>query len=444
MKTTHSSLPRLLALLLCLTLALTSVLPLTSCSHKLGDPLMTLDDQILTVNMFELLLSRVKGNLALSGYQVAGDSLWDTIVTSDGTTYDEFVRQTTLIDAKEYLAAAVLFEELGLSLAVGTEDEIDSELADIQKERYNGSKSQFNAALSAFGVNTDILRALYIMEAKYAAVRTHLYGENGSLIADNVMQEYLEEHAVCFRQLLIRSYAYVYETDLNGDEIYYQSAANNGKVSQIAYDTAAGSPRTDEFGKTIVDSNGDTVYYTSDGRIAYDTETGVRAYVYGEDGQVMTQSYSAEELAAHRETANEVLTVAAASGRAGFEAILSEYADSGEDLYIADNTNCFLYTTGDNGNDYLNDMADILSGLEVGKAALMDSEFGCHVLMRYDLPSDAASNSEYEDWFSDLPSRVADQLFAVKCAPYVARITVDNDLFASLPSMKEVGINYYY
>lgn len=440
-RTTHRP-ARLLALLLCLALALPAAL--TSCSEKLGKPLLTLEDETMTENMFCLLLSRVKGNLASSGYAVSSDALWETVISSDGTLYDEYIRQATLKEAKEYLVAAVLFEEMGLSLTDSELKKIDDDIQDMIDNRAGGSKSEFNSILSAYGANTDILRALYIMEAKYAAVLSSLYGSDGSKIASNVKQEYLEEHAVCFRQLLIRSFAYVYETDLNGDEIYYLPEENNGKVSNIAYDTVNGSPRVDEFGKTIVDANGDTVYYTSSGRIAYDTEKGVKAYAYDSDGNVQTKSYSAEELAAHKETANEVLSQVLASGPSGFESLLEEYEVSGDEAFIVNNDPCFLYTTGDNGNDYLNDMADTLSGMEVGDAAVMESEYGYHVIMRYTLPSDAASNSAYSDWFQDLASRVVDQLFTAKCAPYVERITVDSEVFAALPSMKDVGVNYYY
>jgi hypothetical protein len=427
---------------LCLALALP--LALTSCSEKLGTPLLTLEDETLTENMFLLLLSRVKGNLATSGYSVSSDTLWDTVISSDGTLYDEYVIQSTLQEAKEYVAAAVMFDELGLTLSDSTLDEIDTEIQDMIDGRAGGSKSEFNSLLSAYGANVDILRALYIMEAKYSAVITSLYGSDGSKIADNVLQEYLDSNAVCFRQLLIRSFYYVYETDLNGDEIYYLSEENNGKVSNIAYDTEKGSPRLDEFGKTIVDANGDTVYYTSDGRIAYDTESGVRAYVYDSNGNVQTQVYSSEELAAHREAANEVLSQVQTSGVAVFESLLEEYEVAGDEAYITDGSYCFLYTTGDNGYDYLNDIADTLADMEVGEAAILDTEYGCHVILRYAMPSDAASNDDYSDWFSDLVSRVVEQLFSAKCAPYVERITVDSDVFAALPSMKEVAVNYYY
>lgn len=443
MKNTHI-LKKAVALLLALLL-LALPLSLSSCHQKkLGEPLLALGEHTFTENMFELLLSRVKGNLARSGYDVTGSTLWDTVITSDGTVYDQYIRQLTLQDAKEYLVAARLFDELGMVFTKSDEEKIQKDIQEMIDQRADGSNASFNQLLSAYGANIDILRALYVLEAKYAAVRIQLYGAEGEKIADNVLQEYLENHAVCFRQLLIRSYTYVYETDANGDDIYYLPAENNGKVSNIAYDRVNGSPRVDEFGKTVVDKNGDTVSYTENGRIAYDTEHGVRAYAYDSNGQPKTKPYTAEKLTAHKAEAEELLTRAIAAGPAGFEALLAEYELSEDEAYLADSDYCFLYTTQDNGNDYLNDMADVLSDMKDGEARQMSSEYGEHVFMRYHMPSDAATNDDYATWFPDLVSRVADQLFAVKCEPYMKEVVVDNQRFAALPSMKEIGINYYY
>lgn len=440
----HNIVRRSLALILTVCLCLSASLCFTACSGGLGEPLMELDGQSLTVNMYRLLLSRVKGNLARNGYQVSSDSFWNTVVSSDGTTYDEYCRQLALMDLKEYLAAAVLFDEMGLSLSKAEKDAIDEEIDSLIKERANGSKSTLNSTLSEYGANIDILRAMYTLEAKYAAVLTALYGSDGSQIADSVLQEYLDTNGLCFRQLLIRSYTYVYETDLNGDDIYYVVNENNGKVSNIAYDTIHGNSRTDEFGKTIVDKNGDTVYYTADGRISYDKTAGVRAYVYDQDGNPQTKKYSADQIAAQREDAIEILATAATLGTAGFESLLEEYSDGSREDYIASQDYCFLYATHDNGTDYLNDIADAVSELKVGEATMLDTEYGCHIVMRYTMPADAVTNEAYDEWFTDLVTRVADQLFEAKIAPYVARITVDDDVYASVSSIREVGINFYY
>lgn len=441
------------ALLLCAALlAAFCAGALTGCaSADLGKPLLKLDGQEISENMVQLLMARVKGNLASNGYSVSKDSFWDQVVSVNGTRYDEYTRQLVLHTAKEYLAGVVLFEEKGLTLPQATLDRIEQEIQDMTDAA--GSVTALNKTLASFGVNVDILRALYIIEAKNTALKASLYGTDGSLISASAKQEYLNDNALAFRQILLRSYRYLYVTDGNGDDVYYLPNENNEKVSNIAYDKETGHTRTDKDGKTVTDSNGADVYYTDDGRIAYDRKKGVRAYSYDEKGNPKTEPYSAEELAAHREAAQELLAKAKTGGAAGFEALLREYESSGDDAYMVNETLCFLYKT-DNTLQEFNDMADALQWREdaegnrvevkVGEAVLVESTNGIHVLMRYKVPSDAASDSTYEEWFTGLADRVAETLFASFCAPYMERVTVDSDLYAALPTMKEIGTNYKY
>ncbi len=443
----------LTALLLCAAL-LTALCAgaLTGCSSAdLGKPLLTLDGQEISENMVQLLMARVKGNLASNGYSVSSDSFWDQVVSLNGTRYDEYTRQLVLHTAKEYLAGVVLFDEKGLTLPQATLDAIEQEIQDMTDAA--GSVTALNKTLATYGVNVDILRALYIIEAKNSALKTALYGADGSLIADSARQEYLDGNAIAFRQLLIRSYRYLYVTDSNGDDVYYLPNENNEKVSNIAYDSENGHIRTDKDGKVVTDTNGATVYYTDDGRIAYDRVKGVRSYAYDEDGNPKTEQYTSEELAAHREAAQELLTKAKTGGTAEFEALLQEYEDSGDDAYLVNDTLCFLYKT-DNSLQEFNDIADALQWREdsegnrvevkVGEAVSVESTNGIHILMRYKVPSDAATNSAYEEWFTGLSDRVVETLFSALCEPYMARVTVDEALYAALPTMKEIGTNYKY
>ena len=310
------------ALLLCAALlAAFCAGALTGCaSADLGKPLLKLDGQEISENMVQLLMARVKGNLASNGYSVSKDSFWDQVVSVNGTRYDEYTRQLVLHTAKEYLAGVVLFEEKGLTLPQATLDRIEQEIQDMTDAA--GSVTALNKTLASFGVNVDILRALYIIEAKNTALKASLYGTDGSLISASAKQEYLNDNALAFRQILLRSYRYLYVTDGNGDDVYYLPNENNEKVSNIAYDKETGHTRTDKDGKTVTDSNGADVYYTDDGRIAYDRKNGVRAYSYDEKGNPKTEPYSAEELAAHREAAQELLAKAKTGGAAGFEALL--------------------------------------------------------------------------------------------------------------------------
>ncbi len=432
---------RLALLCLCAAVLLGSAVSLASCAK--AEPIAVLDEHEISINMYQFMLSRVKGTLGRNGYKVDSKDFWSTIVSSDNTTYEELFRQTAVANARSYLSALALFEEEGLKLPQSEYDRIDEEIADYIETA--GSKSALNAELAAFGVNVDMLRDIYVIEAKFEYVQAHFYGENGAKVAAQVRQEYLENNAVAFRHVLIRSFEYVYEVDANGDDIYFLTSENNAKVNNIAYDKENGTVRLDEYGNTIKDKNQDVVYYTPAGRIAYDTEKGVRAQVYDKEGIAVTKKLSSEELAKNKAAAEEILATVETGDYAAFEALLSEYALDEDDYFETDEELGFLYMTGDNGVDYLNDIADQLALCKDGELRnIYTSEYGYNVVMRYPIPSDAVTNSDYEDWFKDLPDRVVAQLFYDKCKPYADRVKVDEELFASLPPMIEVGTNYYY
>lgn len=428
--------------LVCLTLALGVVLSgaaaLSSCSAKYGTPLITLDGHSVTVNMYELLCSRAKANLARSGFTVSGSDFWDTVVAENGATADEYFRQTALQDAGDYLCALVLFDELGLSLPKQTTDDIDREIKELIDGKAGGSKTEFNAELSAYGVNADILREWYVIEAKYEAVIRELYGETGDKISAALYQQFVEENTVCFRFILFRSFGYEYETDTYGDEIYYIGSAD-GATSRIAYDTGNGTVRYDEYGQILSDKNGDSIYWLSDGRVAYDTETGVRSPVTDADGNAMTRELTAAETAANRMAVNAMV----ARGGEYFDVICEETAALKNDDVVVENSPCFLYKTANTGEE-LNDIADFVGGMTAGTVAQYESDYGVYLILRTDVPSDAVTDPSNAEWFSDLSVRVSEYLFAQKIAPYKSRIETDSDVYASAPSMKEIGANYNY
>lgn len=438
MKTTASR--RILSVILCLALLMGAV-AMTACSKR-GTTLLELDGYTISTNQYQLLLSRVKASLYYAGYSVDSSTFWDMVIDSEGNTYDQYFRNAALNDAKRYLAAAVIFDEEGLVLPQSYKDAIDEDIDEYIRDA--GSKSALNNALSAYGVNVDMLRDLYELEAKYAYLQAHLYGAEGEKIAANVRYDYLTEHAVCFKQVLIRAFDYVYETDNNGDEIYYKVGENNAKINNIAYDTVGGFTRVDEFDKTILDKNGDAIYYLPNGSIAYDKVNGVRSVVYDANGVAKTVKYSAEELAEHKAAGEEIMASVTKGDYAAFEALLAEYEVSGDDAFVTDSTYCFLYTTGDNDYDYLNDIADVLAESEEGVVRMVSSEYGYNVVMKYPIPQDAVTNAAYEDWFGDLSTRVVAKLFHNKCEPYMERVAVSTEEFANLPSMKQISTNFSY
>ena len=431
---------RLLSVILCLAL-LVGAVSLTACSSK-SPVLLELDGIEITANQYQFFLSRVKGSLYYTGYNVESEKFWNMIIDDQNNTYDDYFRNAVLDDARRYIAALTIFEEKGLVLPQSYLDQIDEDIEEYLRDA--GSKSTLNSLLAAYGINVDMLREIYVMEAKYDYLQQVIYGTDGELLAAETRMAYLNEHAVCFKQVLIRSFDYVYEKDTNGDEIYYLPSENNAKVNNIAYDKELGNTRVDEFGKTIVDKNGENVYFLENGKIAYDKENGVRAMTYDQKGNLQTVSYPAEVLAEHKAAAEEILASVAKGDYAAFESLLEEYQIDEEDAFITDGTYCFLYTTGDNSYDYLNDIADALATAEDGELKMINSEYGYNVVMKYKIPDDAVTNSDYTEWFSDLTTRVIAKQFHTLCKPYMDQVKLDEKAFATLPAMKDVESNLDY
>ena len=130
---------RIISLCLCL-ICLISVF--TSCGAK---TVMRYEDKTLSVNVYEFLLSRMKGTLAYYGYEVGKDSFWNTVADMDGTTYDEYFCQTIKAQAMNYIVADKMLDEQGLEYGEVQEARID-ELMDAYVKRA-GSKSELNAEL---------------------------------------------------------------------------------------------------------------------------------------------------------------------------------------------------------------------------------------------------------------------------------------------------------
>jgi hypothetical protein len=234
---------RLCALLLVALLLLPT---LASCGARTGKAMLTLEkDGIkvsISVNVYELLLTRMKGTLAFYGYTANGvkptdRAFWDYTDKFNGTdlqTIDEYYRGQIYNNCRTFLVALYLFEREGLSLTAAEQAKIRERLDELVLSDGGGSKTKLNAVLSSYGVNYDILKEVYTIEAKIKALQNHLYGESASKLGPEIKNEYLEKNYVHFRQVFLAAYHYVYETDKNGDDIYYY--ADGDKKGHVYYD----------------------------------------------------------------------------------------------------------------------------------------------------------------------------------------------------------------
>ena len=446
----------LLKKILVLTLSCMLILSCVAGCSSRGKKVMELEGEDITVNMLMLLMSRMKGNLA-SGYafgtKALNDSFWDTVMdASTGKTYNEYYTDMVVDNAKTYLAALYLFDELDLKLPDETVDEIDDEIQRLIDTDGEGSKTYLNTVLSEFGANIKILREAYIMEAKIAYLNDHLFGADGSLISAENYEEYYQNNYVKFRHIFFFTTEAVYETDENGDTIYYSDLTSK----KIAYDDdrEGVKKKTDADGNVVKDSKGDIVWvYTDEGgkeRVSYDEkgtaeQPSQRNPILDEKGNVLTRELSKDELIKLSDKVQFIMETEAREGEyALFDKLVEEY---GEDEGMTNYPNGYYLTKN---SDY--DSPEVVKALfemEEGEIRRVESEYGIHIVMKYELDKGGYADEKNETFFMSSDgsysflSSLKNELLDEYLAKYKEDIVIDEELLKSV-SMKTVGANYNY
>lgn len=441
------------ALLLCVSC-------LTACTGK-GETLMSLKKDgvrvTLSQNTYELMLSRIKGNLYLGGYTANGytadyDAFWsyNQKYNNEIKTLDEHYREIILDNCRTYLVGLYLFEKEGLSLSATELEQIDDMMYELLRTDGNGSKTKLNAVLSEYSMNYDMLKEVYTIEAKVAAIQTHLYGKNAELISDTIKTEYMEENYVHFRQIFLPAYRYKYESDKNGDTVYYYD--EEGKENRIYYDVHNGVKGQDDAGEDIKDENGDTVYFVNDGsftKIAYDSINGTPARIPTEDGSSYeTENLNQEELTALEKRAQTILSSLVNTSESEFEQIMEKETEDAAEISEYDDGYYLQkgidYAASGADYAYLADIVSKLDTMEIGEMSIVQSDYGYHIIRKYAHSQKAYENEVNEAWFENFNSDLIDYLFLETCKKHYDAIQLDEKVYAKTPSMKEIGINLYY
>lgn len=431
--------------LLCRTLALIlSILGVLSClvgCASTGKTMMELDGTKLSVNVFRLYLSRMKGSLCSSysfGVEATQDAFWDKITSVDGSTYNDHYTNLVLEDAKTYLAALYVFEEKGLTLPKSIEEQVDAKLERLIEEDGEGSKTKLNSILAEYGANYKILKEAYLIEAKISYLNDYMFGANGALIAENLIEDYYKQTYARFKQVFLYTYDFVYETDGDGQDIYYRE---DGKIS---YDTTA-TAKVDGSGAPVYDKNGDRIYVGEDGKVAYNKAKGTRKHVLDEKGNEIVEQLPEAELNQTKADAAQIFEKAVKGDYQGFDQLVEKYSeDTGMEKYPAG-----YYITPTTNYDSP-EVVKKLFEMQVGDVAQVSSQYGIHIFMRYELEDEGYKKEENSDFFVSTTDGsyvfmkdLKNQLMVEYLKPFKERILLDESVFAQA-DMKSVGANYYY
>ena len=382
-------------------------LAMTGCAAK-GKTLLKIEKEKITVNTAYLFLSRMKGYLVSSaayGESARTDAFWDTLMSADGTTYDEYYTNQIIENAKTYAAALHLFRERGLTLPKETIKAIDDELKEIIDTEWNGSKTEFNANLSQFGANYDVLREAKIIEAKIEYLRNDLFGEDGAQIGAQIREDYYQQNYRRFKHLFFYTYHFVTETAEDGTEKILTDSNGQAKTEpmtekeiQLVIDRVS-----EAYGKAVVEGSPSFLDAWKNGATAF-----------GDAGK--------------------------------FDALLSEKDDNGTLLYNEDKGMSLypngIYLKADSKYEFT-EVRDAVFQMQEGEIRVIRSEHGFHVVMRYENNEGAYADSANADCFTGFIGNLEDKLLTEYLQPYVALVVVDEKALAGM-SIKDVEPNLYY
>ena len=427
---------------------------LSSCASH-GKTLIAAGKEEISVNVFQLYLSRMKGSLAEAGYPVTEDSYWDTYISTDHTTTADHYTSQVLEGLKHIAAAMILYEEYGLKLPDETVDEIDAWIEELIKIDGEGSKATLNSILSAYGANITVLRDASILEAKLAQLKTHLYGEGGSLIADTAIEEYYKATYYRGYQMQIANYYYDHEKDKDGvavrytDDTYEQVAY----ISQSTLDTLDEAerakyvtvPREGAYAEKFGSVYGDTLTLYRDGEtevVAYDKDKGVIRYHLDGKGNMTIVEYSEAEMQARYDRA-KAIAAECVNDEAKFLQYASEVSDNSSfNEAYAPNGMYFALGTYSTDNVF-GTFSATLAQMEIGTTRVVSSSSGYFIVMRAELDTAAWKNDANAHWFTTLRGMTLEHMLQKRTVAYLDRVTVDGELLASV-SIKGVASNVRY
>jgi hypothetical protein len=294
--------------------------------------------------------------------------------------------------------------------------------------------------LASYGANYDILREAYIIEAKLSYLNSYLYGANGEKISNAVIDEYYKANYYRFKHVFFYTYDMLCETDADGNDIYYVKDSQG----KIAYNTSA-KKRRDDAGKEVIDKNGDIVYENDDGSIAYDKKNGQRQPIYDENGYVMTRDYTKEELI--KVSDHATLIMEELEDKEGnytlFDSYVEKYSeDEGSTKYANG-----IYLTEETNYSSPEVLKAVIE-MEDGEIRQIHSEYGIHIVMKYELEESGYAIEDNEKFFVGNQSGnyifmgdLIDKLYADYLEKYLDMIEVKEKLLKGI-DMKSVEANY--
>lgn len=202
--------------LISLILAVLMLFSLVACADS--DYAMKYGDTEISQNEYLYWLSSYKA-LFLTYYLGSNDTdeAWSTVISDNGATIEDLLDGVARDNIKNNLVCMELFKKAGLKLDNDALNEVDTYINDLIEKA--GSTSVLNDALSAYGVDSKLLKQIYTNEKKIESVKTALFEQGGELeLTDDERDERFKSSYVRVKHIYINTVK-DYARDDEGDLI---------------------------------------------------------------------------------------------------------------------------------------------------------------------------------------------------------------------------------
>ena len=343
---------------------------LTSCAADTSAPVLKYELTEVTENMYTYWTSAYKSYYL----KMLGGEDTDAFLTSAFTVQNDRgeLEETTVGD---YLGARIreiiesncislyLFDYYKLTLPASTTSSVN-EIVNAEIENAGGRKA-LNEALAPIGLNTDMLREMYLADEKIAYVYDYLYGDTSTgtsgaePISTAQYNAFYEENYVCVRHIYIRT-----------------------------------------ADKNIVDAEGNATF--------------------DENGNVITAELTAEEAAQKLALCDDLM--ARLNAGEDFLALEEEFSEDAGRYTLTEGY--ILSRTTALPDEFINAAFD----MEIGELRRVDASYATHLMLRCELPPMIWNETTYASMMGDFKEYVKSEVYAEKVAPMIAEIVYDTDL----------------
>lgn len=301
------------------------------------------------------------------------DEFWNSTV-ADGLTAEEYFTEVTVENIKKNIAAAWLFDYMGMKFTSDMKKEIETGIKDM-REYFTDLGDDFDLMLSEYGLTEDDLYDIYVIDAKVSYAYEMLYGAGGVIdIPDTDKLIYTKENYVHIEHLYI-----------------------NNLFRYVTVENELGT-------------------------FTHDPETG-EAYV---------EALSEEEKA--EKDANIAAVKAGLEEGVSFEELWDTYS---EDKLYDDG----YYLTKD--STFIAEVVEAAFAMEVGEVKILETDYGFHVIKRYEIEGTPWDDDANKDFFGDFDTDLADYIFTVMLEETASSVTVNGDIVSKY-SIRDVKPNSYF